>query len=483
MSRLTAGSLFTGIGGIDLALERAGFEIRFQVENDSDCNRVLAHHWPGVRRYGDVREVDVGELEPVDLIVGGWPCQGNSVAGQRGGMADPRSGLFSEVVRIARALTPRWLLLENVPGLRSVHKGRDMGVVLRALGELGFWWAYRSLDAQYFNVPQRRERVFFVCNSRDPGGPVKVLFESESCSGHPPPSREAGERAAHTLAASVRGTGDGHGNAWNSNYVAANTLGWRACEDNFIAHTLRAEGADASEDGTGRGVPIVTVDNGGYIGYDGANGGEQDAPTDQTRSREVLRAVRAAVGEEAMERWGLGVIASLRPAEVLQSGMCMAELPRSTGERGRGSPLGPREGTQDSLTGALRDLWEAGCARRVPQEWKLDGQLARELDACLSELSHQDPSQSKVLRGLWEASEGLGLLQHALCEIQGDWRPAQDQDPTTEEMPGVRGDGQRQGIMRQALHASEEGRYAGQVDRNSIGGAQAGLAVRRLTPL
>lgn len=302
---LTAGSLFSGLGGIDLAIERAGFEVRWQVENDPDCNRVLAHHWPGVKRFGDVREVDCGKLEPVDLIVGGWPCQGNSVAGQRGGMADPRSGLFSEVVRIARALSPRWLVLENVPGLRSVNKGRDMGIVLRALGELGFWWAYRSLDAQYFNVPQRRERVFFVCDSRDPGGPVKVLFESESCCGNLEESREAGQDVAASLTSGSHGAGvsepgrrreddvnlayqcqgtnvgemgtlrrgNGHVTGGvpfvfdernvtskanrSTMHLDGPALSLHEAGSMTVAHTLSA--ARASEDGTGRGVPIVPV--------------------------------------------------------------------------------------------------------------------------------------------------------------------------------------------------------------------------------
>ena len=159
--RLTVGSLFSGIGGLDLGLERAGMTVRWQVEIDKNAQRVLRHHWPDTALYEDVREVG-GEVERVDLICGGFPCQDLSVAGRRAGLAGKRSGLFHEFMRIASELAPRWLLIENVPGLLSSNGGRDMGTVLGTLGELGYGWAYRVLDAQYFGVAQRRRRVFIV---------------------------------------------------------------------------------------------------------------------------------------------------------------------------------------------------------------------------------------------------------------------------------------------------------------------------------
>src|SRR5215471_17499230 len=116
---MTYGSLCRGIGGIDLGLDRAGFECRWQCEIDEFCRKILAKHWPHVRRYGDIKQLTGGELEPVDLICGGYPCQPFSQAGKRGGENDPRH-LWPEFARIIRILRPRYVLLENVSGHLSL---------------------------------------------------------------------------------------------------------------------------------------------------------------------------------------------------------------------------------------------------------------------------------------------------------------------------------------------------------------------------
>jgi len=117
MSRPTFGSLFSGIGGFDAGLEAAGWACAFQVEVDPFCTKVLERHWPHVPRHRDIRGVTPTDLAAVDLLCGGFPCQDLSVAGRRAGLAGARSGLFFEFVRVATELRPRWLLLENVPGL------------------------------------------------------------------------------------------------------------------------------------------------------------------------------------------------------------------------------------------------------------------------------------------------------------------------------------------------------------------------------
>src|SRR5690606_38133166 len=131
-----------------------------------------------------------------DLIVGGTPCQSFSVAGLRQGMAAPRGNLALVFLRLVDRYRPRWVLWENVPGVRSSGDGRDLGAFHGALGELGYGWAYRSLDAQYFGLAQRRERVFVVAHS---GGdwrtPAAVLLERASLRGDPAPSREARQGA------------------------------------------------------------------------------------------------------------------------------------------------------------------------------------------------------------------------------------------------------------------------------------------------
>jgi DNA (cytosine-5)-methyltransferase 1 len=198
------GSTFSGIGGLDLALQRAGWDCRWQVEIDGAANRVLARRWPDVRRYGDIAAVDPAELVPVDLLCGGFPCQDLSVAGARAGLAGARSGLFHEFVRLAAGLRPRWLLIENVPGLLSSNGGRDMGTVVGALAELGYGWAYRCLDAQHFGLAQRRLRVFIVGCLGEPTRAAQVLFEPESGVWDPPPRREAGAGVAPSVTPGAR---------------------------------------------------------------------------------------------------------------------------------------------------------------------------------------------------------------------------------------------------------------------------------------
>lgn len=220
------GSLFTGIGGFDLGFERAGMECAWQVEIDEDCQGVLARHWPGVRRFGDVREVRFGKRkragrpEPVDIICGGFPCQDVSVAGRRKGLAGERSGLWFEFHRIVEECHPRWVVIENVPGLLSSNGGRDFARIIQGMVKLGYGVVWRILDAQYFGVAQRRRRVFVVASLGD-GCAAPVLFEREGVRGDFAEGGETGEGVAFTLAASVRGSGDGHGQGWNSNYVTA----------------------------------------------------------------------------------------------------------------------------------------------------------------------------------------------------------------------------------------------------------------------
>jgi len=196
------GSLFSGIGGFDLGLDRAGMHCAWQVEIDKHCNTILENHWPEVERYGDIKEVK--DLRRVDFVCGGFPCQDLSVAGKRSGLAGERSGLFFEFMRILSEITPQWVLIENVPGLLSSNEGRDMGTVIGELAERGYGWAYRVLDAQYFGVAQRRRRVFIVGCLGDGRSAAEVLFEQESVSGDSPPSREEGKELAKDVAVSLR---------------------------------------------------------------------------------------------------------------------------------------------------------------------------------------------------------------------------------------------------------------------------------------
>jgi DNA (cytosine-5)-methyltransferase 1 len=296
----TVGSLFSGIGGFDLGLERAGWQVAWQVELDLFCQRVLARHWPGVARYADVRRFRAGLVgradadaasrggeppfpsEHIDLLVGGFPCQDLSVAGKRGGLAGKRSGLFWEIVRIAKALKPTWGLFENVPGLLSSAGGRDMGLVLAGLRECWPAVGYRVLDSRYFGVAQRRRRVFFVCGP-DERRVQEVLFEPASGGVDLAASGEAGARVARCIASctnAARYDGDTENfvvgtirehvrpGSNTDHAVVVGALGsdkakggWRCGPDEtaanqLVTHALSCEGADASEDGT---APLVAL--------------------------------------------------------------------------------------------------------------------------------------------------------------------------------------------------------------------------------
>lgn len=211
-------SLFSGIGGADLGFERAGHEVVFQCELDKHARGILKRHWPTVQTMEDIRDVRGRDLPEFDVLVGGFPCQDLSVAGRRAGLAGERSGLFHEFARIADEAHPEWVVIENVPGLRSSNEGRDLEVVIATLGELGYVGGFATLDAQYAHVPQRRERVFIVGQL---GGGIErvaqVLFEPESVCGDSPPSRAKREDVAGTLGGSSQSGGfrttvlDGHG--------------------------------------------------------------------------------------------------------------------------------------------------------------------------------------------------------------------------------------------------------------------------------
>lgn len=190
-------SLFSGVGGFDLGLDRAGMICAAQVEKDDYARGVLFRHWPDVPKFDDVCTFGRSSIDgSVDLICGGFPCQDLSVAGKRSGLAGERSGLFHEFMRIADDFAPRWLIIENVPGLLSSNGGRDMGIVTGKLAELGYGWAYRVLNAQYWGVPQRRRRVFIVGCLGYARRAAKVLFEPESLPGYSGQSSEAGEGVA-----------------------------------------------------------------------------------------------------------------------------------------------------------------------------------------------------------------------------------------------------------------------------------------------
>lgn len=280
------GSVCSGIEAASVAWHPLGWRTSFVSEIDKFPRAVLSHHFPTTPLHGDFTTIQDGDYEPISVLVGGTPCQSFSVAGLRGGLGDDRGNLALEYLRLAARLRPRWLVWENVPGVLSSNGGRDFGSVLGGLVQLGYGFSYRVLDAQFFNLAQRRERVFVVGYLGDWRRAAAVLFERASLRGDTAPRREKGKRVADTLtvganqcsgfksdvtevigplgAAARFGQDEaaaGHliaSTGETSHCLNAGDMGRQDYEtETLIAHTLRGNGFDASEDGTGRGTPIV----------------------------------------------------------------------------------------------------------------------------------------------------------------------------------------------------------------------------------
>lgn len=196
------GSVCSGIEAASVAWEPIGWKPAFFSEVKEFPRAVLSHRYPNVPLHGDFTTIRNGDYEPIDVLVGGTPCQSFSVAGLRKGLDDDRGNLSLEFSRLAKRLQPKWIVWENVPGVLSSNGGRDFGSILGAMAELGYGVCYRVLDAQYIRtqrfpraVPQRRRRVFVVGYLGDWRPAAATLLERESLSRNDPPSRAKKEEA------------------------------------------------------------------------------------------------------------------------------------------------------------------------------------------------------------------------------------------------------------------------------------------------
>ena len=298
------GSVCSGIEAASVAFEPLGWSAAWLAEIEPFPSAVLAHHYPDVPNLGDMtaipRRVLAGEIEAPDMLCGGTPCQAFSVAGLRESLSDERGNLTLTFVEIADAIDhvrgrrgdePAIILWENVPGVLST-KDNAFGCFLAglageddALQPPGGKWAnagavygparaiaWRTLDAQYFGLAQRRRRVFVVASARDGFDPATVLFEWDGLRRDSAPSREARQVAPTIPARSTAGGGLGTDFDCDGGTICvatgqagaeigadmAPTLNCNH-EAPYVAHSLRGEGFDASEDGTGRGTPLVPV--------------------------------------------------------------------------------------------------------------------------------------------------------------------------------------------------------------------------------
>jgi DNA (cytosine-5)-methyltransferase 1 len=267
-------SVCSGIEAATQGWHHLGWEPVAFSEIEPFPSAVLKHHYPNVPNWGDMTQYKTWPDATINLLVGGTPCQSFSIAGLRKGLEDPRGNLMLTFLGIADRYRPKYIVWENVPGVLSSNAGRDFGSFLGALGELGYGWAYRVLDAQWFGVAQRRRRVFVVGCLGDQRSAAAVLFESEGVSRNTPPSRAKGQGAAADVAGSLGSRGskshtelDGHGA--------------------YVPHAFKVRGGC---EGGGKGYlgsddTAFTVathqDQQIYFGFDG------DVPKDQTLSEKI----------------------------------------------------------------------------------------------------------------------------------------------------------------------------------------------------
>jgi DNA (cytosine-5)-methyltransferase 1 len=261
---LTGVSLFAGVGGFDLAMQRQGVKVVASVEIDKKCNEVLAQHFPDATQFTDVTTVKEEDLinagfnPSKGIITGGFPCQDLSVAGKRAGLAGARSGLFWEIARLVEETQTEYFIIENVPGLLSSNNGADFGVVIGTMADIGYSLGWRVLDAQHFGVPQRRRRVFIVGRRATSGGVAEILFKSEGLRRDLTPSKQARE-----------------GITTSSNTSVA--LGSGKDIANCIPAELYHHGTVVNQDANNGHVVVTSSSFGGYtegVGTLRANGGD-----------------------------------------------------------------------------------------------------------------------------------------------------------------------------------------------------------------
>ena len=236
---MTFGSLFAGIGGLDLGLERAGMVCKWQVEREPYCQHVLAKHWPEVERFSDVREFNPSEEQRVDLVCGGYPCQPFSFAGQRRGEADPRH-LWPEFLRIIRALRPRYALLENVPG----HLSMGFGRVLGDLAESGYDAEWDCIPAAAFGAPHLRYRVFVVAYATGDSGGIQQIRRQRQAAAN---ARNDGAQGALADAAEFRGNAGRFSERTAVQYARAGIAG-----EDEIRHAVSGRCSPESAQSSGR---------------------------------------------------------------------------------------------------------------------------------------------------------------------------------------------------------------------------------------
>jgi DNA (cytosine-5)-methyltransferase 1 len=254
VNNLTGVSLFAGIGGFEIAMQRQGVEVVASVEIDKHASKLLQARFPLVKHFTDVKTVtgkeliDAGFKPESGIITGGFPCQDLSVAGRRAGLEGERSGLFWEIARILEETKSKYFIVENVPGLLSSSKGRDMGIVIGTLVELGYGVAWRVLDAQYFGVPQRRRRVFIIGCLGDETGAGKILFERNGLRRDSSQSKQAEQDIANIT---PRSFGQSSFGGYTEGPATITATSYKRPEDNVVVNSFTSSSFAQYKEGVG----------------------------------------------------------------------------------------------------------------------------------------------------------------------------------------------------------------------------------------
>ena len=349
-------SLFSGVGGFDLGFDRAGMVCVGQVEIDDYCRRVLAKHWPDVKRMGDIREVRGDEFGTIDVICGGFPCQPHSLAGKRKGAADDRN-LWPEYRRLVAAIRPSWVVGENVPGIQTTI----LDDVLSDLEHLEYTAAAISVPACALDAPHRRERVFIVAYTER-----SKRRESESVGDERDGQNAGRPQTASWLGASSQNGGAApvaHADTERRNGRAGQLRpGWGRESENG-GRWLPEPGVGRTFDGLSPRLdgPELTNESHECIITNAVHwiysGEKHDADATEARAGEVLRSLRDQTGTQGVQR-SSGGYGCVQAAEILQSYLCQQqEAARSLGDL----PLAGAEAQEELLRG-LRGNDKPSCS-------------------------------------------------------------------------------------------------------------------------
>lgn len=324
MDKPTVGSLFAGIGGIDLGLELAGFECKWQVEIDPYARQVLHKHWPEVPKFEDVREFPPAGDFKVDLICGGFPCQDISYAGKGAGLDGERSGLFYELIRVVSLVGPRFVLLENVSALLT----RGLDQVLGTLASIGYDAEWHCISAAHVGAPHIRDRVFILAYRKGDRREQGVTHNGRCEEGNGTGKKHRPTDSGEVLAQSQRKRQQGQRKPFNSSNQAkvreretANVINgsfrqiWKPEPD--VGRTI--DGFSSWLDGTG----LIAESHERIMGY-GYSKGAINANEKKERSSEIVRTLRDQIREEDIQ-WEARGLFSIPATAVLFAYLCKLE--------------------------------------------------------------------------------------------------------------------------------------------------------------